>query len=78
MFIKRSQSFTPSMIMLTFAKALVMYASIFLLFFLDSGFYPVMKMSGTTIIIINIAAIIGLIITSGLVLKIKKRVFLFY
>ncbi len=56
----------------------VMYISLFLLFFFDSGFYPVLNMQGTLVLIIDISAIVGLVISSGIVLKIKKRLFFIY
>ena len=72
MIIKTPQFSTLPKLFLNSAKIVVMYISIFLLFFLDSGFYPVQNLSGTIILLINIAAILGLVITSGEILKINK------
>jgi len=60
------------------SKIAVMYTSIFILLFLDSSFYSVNNMSGTLILLINLAAVLGLIITSGTVLKIKTRLLFLY
>ena len=65
-------------IFLGLARIAVMYISLFLLFFFDSGFYPVLNMQGTLVLLVDLAAIAGLIIASGVILKIKKRLFFFY
>ena len=54
-------------------KLAVMYTSLFILLFFDSAFCPANNFPGTLKLVINISAVIGLAVTTTIVLKIKKR-----
>ena len=76
--IKSQQLSKLPRLFLVISKIAVMYTSLFILLFLDSGFYSAHNMSGTLILLINLAAVLGLVITSGTVLKIKTRLLFLY
>ena len=71
--IKSQQLSKLPRLFLVISKIAVMYTSLFILLFLDSGFYSAHNMSGTLILLINLAAVLGLVITSGTVLKISRQ-----
>lgn len=76
--IKKPKLLTVQRSLFNAVKALLLYISLFVLFFFDSAFYPANNMSGTSKLFINIVAVIGLVVAFGMVMRIKKRLLLAY
>ena len=60
------------------SKTAFTYISVFILFFLDSGFFAVNNISGTVKLLLNTAAIIMLVLAFGAILRLRKRLLAFY